>query len=150
MTMLLPRPAIVLGALSLLLLGQAPEPSADFPEREEAGRIARDLAAFGLRVSAGAAPGYVDEAACALCHPALSESYRDKGMARAFSRPRRETDIEDFTAPPFIHAPSRQHLEIRRRDDRLFFRRWQVDAEGRPINTFEQEVDWILGSGDHA
>jgi Flp pilus assembly protein TadD len=150
MTMLLPRPAIVLGALSLLLLGQAPEPSADLQEKEEAGRIARDLAAFGMRVSTGAAPGYVDEAACALCHPDLATSYRKKGMARAFSRPRPEADIEDFTAPPFIHAPSRQHLEIRRRGDRLVFRRWQVDAEGRPINTFEQEVDWILGSGDHA
>jgi Flp pilus assembly protein TadD len=146
----LPRPAIFFGALSLLLLGQAPKPSADFQEQEEAGRIARDLAAFGLRVSAGAAPGYVEEAACALCHPVLAETYKEKGMARAFRRPRPEADIEDFTAPPFVHAPSRQHLEIRRQGDRLVFRRWQADAEGRPINTFEQKVDWILGSGDHA
>lgn len=140
----------VLGALSLVLLGQALEPSADSQEKEEAGRIARDLAVYGFSVTGGAAPGYVDEAACALCHPGLSESYQEKGMARAFRRPRPEADIEDFTAPPFIHAPSRQKMEIRRRGGRLVFRRWQADAEGRPINTFEQEVDWILGSGDHA
>lgn len=142
--------ALLLGAFSLLLLGQASEPSAKPQEAEEAQRVARDLAVYGLRVTGGAAPGYVDEAACALCHPALSASYREKGMARAFSRPRPETDIEDFSTPPFVHGPSRQHMEIRRRGDRLLFRRWQVDAGGRPIHTFEREVDWILGSGDHA
>jgi Tfp pilus assembly protein PilF len=144
------RVAAILGLLSLLLLGQVPQPAASPHEKEEARRIARDLAAFGIRVTSGAAAGYADEEACALCHPDLATSYKEKGMARAFSRPRPETDIEDFTAPPFVHAPSRQHLEIRRRGDRLVFRRWQADAEGRPINTFEQEVDWILGSGDHA
>jgi tetratricopeptide (TPR) repeat protein len=144
------RAAAALGALSLFLLGQAPRPSAPSHTKEDVAKVARDLAPFGLRVTAGAAPGYVDEAACALCHPALAESYRKKGMARAFSRPQPETDIEDFTAPAFVHAPSRQHLEIRRRGGRLVFRRWQLDAEGRPINTFEREVDWILGSGDHA
>ena len=51
-------------------------------------------------MTAGAAPGYVDEATCELCHTALSRSYREKGMARAFRRPRPETDIEDFAAPP--------------------------------------------------
>jgi tetratricopeptide (TPR) repeat protein len=142
--------AAVLGALSLLLLGQAPEPSARSQREDRTGRVARDLAVYGFGVTSGAAPGYVDEAACALCHTALSASYREKGMARAFSRPRPEADIEDFTAPPFVHGPSRQHLEIRRRGDRLVFRRWQVDAQGRPIHTFEREVDWILGSGDHA
>lgn len=70
-------------------------------------------------------------------------------MARAFRRPRPETDIEDF-ATPFVHTPSGQRMEMRRRDGRLVFRRWQTDAEGQPINTFESEVDWILGSGDHA
>jgi Tfp pilus assembly protein PilF len=141
--------AALLGLLSLLLLGQAPEPSA--PESPlSAPQIARHLAGFGFPVTLGAAPGYVDEQSCALCHPKIAESYREKGMARAFRRPRLETDIEDFGAPPFIHTPSRSTLQIVRRGDRLIFRRWQTDAAGQPINVFEQPVDWILGSGDHA
>ncbi|HEV2846232.1 MAG TPA: tetratricopeptide repeat protein [Thermoanaerobaculia bacterium] len=141
------RLAALLGALPLVLFGQAPQPSA---RPDENARIARDLAAFDFHVTAGTAPGYVDEATCELCHAALSRSYQEKGMARAFRRPRPETDIEDFAAPPFLHVPSRQHMEIRRRGGRLVFRRWQTDAAGQPINTFEREVDWILGSGDHA
>jgi tetratricopeptide (TPR) repeat protein len=71
-------------------------------------------------------------------------------MARAFQLPRPETDIETFAAPPFVHAASRQSFQILRRGDRLVFRRWQTDPEGQPVNVFEQDVDWILGSGDHA
>src|SRR5262245_34752639 len=112
--------------------------------------IARDLAALGVATTAGAAPGYVEDRACGLCHSEIAETYAAKGMARAFRRPRPEADIEDFAAPPFVHAASRQQLEIARRDGRLLFRRWQLDGAGRPINLFEREVDWILGSGSHA
>jgi len=112
--------------------------------------VARDLTALGLPVTAGAAPGYVEDRACALCHTDIATSYREKGMARAFFRPRPATDIEDFAAPPFFHAPSGQYLQIVRRGDRLVFRRWQADSEGRPIHVFEQAVEWILGSGGHA
>lgn len=126
----------------LLLVGQAPVPSIH--------PMARDLDRLGFPVTTGAAPGYVDERTCALCHTKISESYREKGMARAFRLPRPETDIEDFAAPPFVHTPSGQSFQIVRRGERLVFRRWQTDLEGKPINVFEQEVDWILGSGDHA
>lgn len=112
--------------------------------------IARHLAGFGFPVTTGAAPGYVDERSCALCHPKIAESYREKGMARAFRAPRPEADIEDFTAPPFVHAASGQTFQMSRRDGRLLFRRWQLDGAGQPINVFEQPVSWILGSGDHA
>lgn len=105
---------------------------------------------MGIPVTRGAAPGYVEDRACAVCHTQIADSYRDKGMARALFRPRRSTDIEDFSAPPFFHAPSRQHLQIVREGERLVFRRWLTDAAGRRIHLFEQEVDWILGSGNNA
>lgn len=142
-----PRLATVLAVLPLVLLAQAQEPPAP---PDESARIARDLAAFGFHVTSGATPGYIDERACELCHTALAKSYQSKGMARAFRRPRPEIDIEDFAAPPFFHAPSGQHMEIRRAEGRLVFRRWQTDAQSQRINTFEQGIDWILGSGDHA
>ncbi|HSK81723.1 MAG TPA: tetratricopeptide repeat protein [Thermoanaerobaculia bacterium] len=144
------RPAVLAGALSFLLLGQAPGGTVVEPSRLPLTQVARDLSALGIGVTAGAAPGYADEAACALCHSDLAASYREKGMARAFARPRPGADIESFEAPPFFHEPSSQRMEIRRRGDRLVFRRWQDGPDGQPINALEQEVDWILGSGDHA
>ena len=139
------RPAAVLAALAPLLLAQAPAemPSALSP-------ITRDLGSFGFPPTTGAAPGYVPDRACGLCHGDLAATYTEKGMARAFQRPRPESDIEDFSAPPFVHATSGQQLQMMRRAGRLVFRRWQTGADGQPVNVFETEVDWILGSGDHA
>lgn len=139
----MPRPAF-LGSLAVLLLSQAAHLPASSPAE-----IARDLAALGIPMTTGAAPGYVDDRACALCHTDIAETYRHKGMARAFFRPRVETDIENFSAPAFFHAPSRQYLRIVREGDRLVFRRWELDAVGKPIHVFEQGIDWILGSGNH-
>jgi predicted CXXCH cytochrome family protein len=117
---------------------------------DEPASISSDLAALGIPVTAGAAPGYVDDHACASCHTDVARTYKRKGMARAFFRPRPETDIEDFSAPPFYHAASRQSFQIVRDGERLVFRRWQTDEEARPVHVFETEVDWILGSGGHS
>ena len=146
------RSAALLGLLSLLLLGQALAPSAETPPASllPLPMVAKDLAELGFAVTVGAAPGFVDEQSCVLCHPKISETYREKGMARAFRRPRPENDIETFKAPPFVHAASGQSFQIFRRGDRLVFRRWQNGPDGQPINVFETGVDWILGSGDHA
>lgn len=133
------------GLFCVLLLGLA---SGSAPAG--APDVTSDLPKLGIPVTAGAAPGYVEDRACALCHTQIADSYREKGMARAFFRPRPETDIEDFSAPPFFHVPSRQYFQIVREGGRLVFRRWQVDAEGRALHRFEQPVDWVLGSGNHA
>jgi Tfp pilus assembly protein PilF len=71
-------------------------------------------------------------------------------MARAFQRPRPADDIEDFSAAPFVHPPSGQHFQMMRSNGRLVFRRWQAGPDGEPVHVFQTEVDWILGSGDHA
>lgn len=134
--------------LAALLLSQAAHLPARTGPSEEA--VARDLAALQIPVTRGAAPGYVEDRACATCHTQIAETYRHKGMARAFLRPRRSTDIEDFSAPPFFHAPSRQYLQIQREGERLVFRRWLTDEAGRRIHLFEREIDWILGSGNNA
>lgn len=145
------RTAALLGLVLLPFLGPA------VPSSEEAKApslpadlVARQLAEMGIPASSGAAPGFVDDAACTSCHSTIASSYREKGMARAFRPPRPESDIEDFSAPPLLHPPSGQSFQITRCGDRLVFRRWQADNEGKPVNVFETPVDWILGSGDHA
>jgi predicted CXXCH cytochrome family protein len=105
-------------------------------------------------VTTGAAPGYVADRVCASCHAEIARTYPQIGMARSFYRPRAATSSEDFGRPPglarFDHPASHQSFAMERRGDRLFFKRWQTAADGRPINVFEQEVDWVLGSGNHA
>ena len=139
------RPAAVLAALAPLLLAQAPAPLSP-----DLSPIVRDLASFGFPPTTGAAPGYVSDRACALCHADLAKTYTEKGMARAFRKPRPESDIEDFSAPAFIHSKSGQQLRMTRQGDRLVFERWRTGDDGKPADMFRTEVDWILGSGDHA
>lgn len=101
--------------------------------------------------TSGAAPGYVDDETCAECHGRMAASYHaGVGMARSFGRPDPASEVEDFAHAAFVHERSQQHFEMTRRDRRLFFRRWQVATDGRPINVLEQPVDFWLGSGHHA
>jgi len=97
-----------------------------------------------------ATPGYVDDSVCGECHREHFASFQHVGMAKSFYRPRPETDIEDFNAPPYFHFKSQRFFEMRRHGGDLVFRRYELAADGAPINVFEQKVDWILGSGNHA
>lgn len=103
-----------------------------------------------VSASRGAAPGYIDDRACAQCHQELFDSYQAVGMAQSFFPPGPDTVIEDFKNNAYFHTPSQQHFEMVLRDGQYLFRRHQIAADGRPINVFEQPVDWILGSGHNA
>jgi Flp pilus assembly protein TadD len=106
------------------------------------------LAERGIAVTGGAAPGYVDDEVCGRCHQDLYRSYQDVGMARSFYPPSEAEPIEDFDAEPFFHPPSQRYYEMRRGDGGgIRFRRYQLDGQGEKINLFEQDVDWVLGSG---
>jgi Tfp pilus assembly protein PilF len=105
---------------------------------------------LNIHVTTGGAAGYVDDKNCATCHSNIARTYKQVGMSKAFYRPRPDDTIEDFTKPPLRHARSGDLMELRWRDGKLVFRRWQLDDAGKAINAFEQPVDWILGSGHHA
>ncbi len=110
------------------------------------------LAALGFAVSGGAAPGYVDDRACALCHQGLYNDYQHLGMAQSFFRPAVERDIETFaaagsTAPSFQHAASGMAYQMQRQGERLVFRQWQPDATGERRHLLELDIDWVMGSG---
>lgn len=97
-----------------------------------------------------ATAGYIDDKQCATCHSNIARTYKQVGMSKAFYRPRADDAIEDFAKLPLRHARSGDLMELRWRDAKLVFRRWQLDDAAHPINVFEQPVDWILGSGHHA
>jgi tetratricopeptide (TPR) repeat protein len=112
------------------------------------------LTVLGFHETGGAAPGYVEDRACATCHAAIWTRYQEVGMARSFTRPSRENAIERF-GETFHHAPSQRFYTMRWDGDTLVFRREQRDAEipdveKRAFHVYETEVDWIMGSGNHA
>jgi hypothetical protein len=94
--------------------------------------------------------GYADDAACGTCHADRAKTYQHVGMAKSFASPATAARIEDFEAPPFFHERSGQYFEMRRSGGEILFRRYRMTDEGVPVDTFEQKVDWILGSGHHS
>ena len=126
-------------------------------------------AAGGLRGSAGrddpppqapdalpagppvAASGYLDDRACASCHRAIYRSYQEVGMANSFSRPGAGRIIEDFENDNhFFHAPSKRHYRMTRDGKRFFVTRYRLDEDGRQINALREEIDYVIGSGNHS
>jgi Tfp pilus assembly protein PilF len=104
----------------------------------------------GIKVTGGAAPGYVEDRVCAMCHNAKYRSYQEVGMARSFFRPRADRFIENFKENHFYHEPSKRHYEISQQGDRLFFKRYQLAEKNTRINEFTIEINWIMGSGNHS
>jgi len=106
------------------------------------------LAELGVKVTSGAAPGYIEDRACGFCHAELYASYQEVGMARSFFKPTPDKLIEDLDQS-YFHKPSGNHYQLFRRGDALFFKRHQLDEKGQPINVYERKIDWIMGSGYH-
>ncbi len=106
----------------------------------------------GHRVSGGAAPGYIGESTCAVCHRRISASYRTHGMSQSFFPPRSEAVIEDFSEKKnhFYHAASDFHYKMVQKGDTFSVRRYQLDDLGEAVNVHEQVVTHVLGSGHHS
>jgi predicted CXXCH cytochrome family protein len=88
---------------------------------------------------------------CATCHRAISETYRRTAMGRSFYRPSPANTVEDYTGRnTFHHKASDSYFTMLRRDGRYYQRRYQLDPAGRQINVMEKQIDFIMGSGNHA
>ncbi|HZQ50707.1 MAG TPA: tetratricopeptide repeat protein [Bryobacteraceae bacterium] len=72
-------------------------------------------------------------------------------MARSFSRPSAATVVEDDTKKnTFYHKASDSYFSMIQRDGKFYQRRYQIDFEGKQTNVMEKQVDFIMGSGNHA
>lgn len=105
-------------------------------------------APLGFAVSTGAAPGYVDDKACGVCHNGLYESYQSVGMSMSFKPATVDNILADFNAEPLFHQPSQRYYQMNIVDEDIVFIRYQKDASGKEINRIEKKVDWFLGSGN--
>lgn len=105
------------------------------------------LLGFAVQVpfaSAAQSP-YVNAKECAFCHPQIFSSYQLTGMARSFYRSVPGPTVEDF-----YHAASDTHYSMFQRQGKYYQRRWQIGPDGQPRNDEEMQVDFVIGSGNHA
>jgi tetratricopeptide (TPR) repeat protein len=94
---------------------------------------------------------YIDSRRCQACHATIYENYQHVGMARAFAPVDRASAIEDYDHNAgFVHAKSGRRYQVLKRGNRVFQRRFELDAKGRVTNAFELEATHAVGSGNHA
>ena len=113
------------------------------------------LPAFALVLNlllTGAAFGGQSRNVCGNCHPKVMETYRRTGMARSFYSASKQNMVEDFSAKSttFYHQPSNTYFAMIEREGKYFQRGYQLDARGQPINATEKQIDYVMGSGNHA
>lgn len=98
-----------------------------------------------------ATPAYVDPAVCAQCHADKARTFSHTGMGRSFYRMTPEKAVENFKSGlPYYHAASDTYFSMFERDGKYFERRWQVGFDGRETNVEEKQIDYVMGSGNHA
>ncbi|HZY72768.1 MAG TPA: tetratricopeptide repeat protein [Edaphobacter sp.] len=98
-----------------------------------------------------AIPGYADPAICAGCHADVAATYRMTGMGRSFHRITNGKRIEDFKARNTLyHKPSNIYYTMLELDGKFYESRDQIGFEGKRTNQEEKQIDFVIGSGNHA
>lgn len=92
--------------------------------------------------------GYVNSAVCAGCHADRAAGYSKTGMGRSFARLRPE-NVPPL-AKPFHNKATDSYFTMVARDGKYYQRRWQIGFDGKETNIDEKQVDYIIGSGNHA
>lgn len=72
-------------------------------------------------------------------------------MARSFYRatPQHMADVVKGSRP-FFHKASQTYFETIERGGKFYQHRWQIGFDGRDTNIEEKQIDYVLGSGNHA
>lgn len=133
-------------------------PSAPFPIADMMGFVFRyskvrilillqcvSVAVFGQQ-------GYVNSKACSGCHAKIYETYQKTGMARSFYSPQSSNTVEDYspTKASFYHPASVTNFRMFQNDGKFYQRRWQLGFDGKETNVEQLQIDYVLGSGNHA
>jgi predicted CXXCH cytochrome family protein len=108
-------------------------------------------ALFWSSASAQTENGYISPAVCGTCHPKQAETYRLTGMGRSFYRPNPANQIENFSRGlPYYHEPSATYYGMTVRDGRYYQSQYQIGFDGKQTNFTEKQIDYVVGSGNHA
>jgi len=114
-------------------------------------RLAPQARPVSAPASTPAKSDYVDPAICAGCHQGIAKSYQLTGMGRSFYRPRPGNTVEDYTTQNTVHnEPSGLTYTMVEHDGKFYQRRSEVGFDGQGTNVVEEQVDYVIGSGNHA
>ena len=97
------------------------------------------------------ASGYVDPAICAGCHQDIAKTYLLTGMGRSLYRPTRR--IRSRTTKPitrFNNDASGLTYTMVEHDGKFYQRRSEKGFDGQETNVAEEQIDYVIGSGNHA
>src|SRR3954467_1029353 len=108
------------------------------------------LCAQGQNRSGAPRNEYVEPAVCAGCHQSIAATFGKTGMARSFYRATPQSMPAAANGKAFFHEASNTYFETIERDGKFYQRRWQVGFDGRDANVEEKQIDYVLGSGNHA
>ena len=102
-------------------------------------------------VAKQAASGYVDPAVCASCHSDIAKTYQLTGMGHSLYRPASANTIEDYKNKNSVHnQPSGLSYTMVEHDGKFFQRRSEKGFDGKETNVVEEQIDYVIGSGNHA
>lgn len=95
--------------------------------------------------------GYADPAICGSCHDDIAATYRETGMGRSFHRATLADRVADFTTRNTLYnKASDRYYAMIERDGKLYQQRHQIGFEGKETNLEEMQIDYVIGSGNHA
>jgi predicted CXXCH cytochrome family protein len=94
---------------------------------------------------------YVDPALCASCHQDIAKTYKLTGMGHSLYQPAAGSMVEDFTTRNIVHhEASGLTYTMVERDGKFYQRRSEKGFDGNETNVVEEQIDYIIGSGNHA
>jgi len=117
------------------------------------------LSLFGLRATTQAESpqsyplpeGYAGEKQCVPCHREIYETSKKLGMGQSWLDPSTAPIIEDYeTNNTFRHAKSGFHYKMLRKEGKFIQQRYLLGRNQQPVDVHEEEVTYVVGSGNHA
>lgn len=94
--------------------------------------------------------GYIDSRVCASCHSDISASFSQTGMGRSFSVPNAAAPHANFDNQTVYNKASDMYYTMFDRDGKLFEQRYQLGYRGQRTNIVDEQIDYVIGSGNHA
>ncbi len=98
-----------------------------------------------------ASSDYVNPAICASCHQGIAKTFQLTGMGHSVFPPARENTVEDYKTRNTVHnEPSGLTYTMVERDGKFYQRRSETGFDGKETNIVEEQIDYVIGSGNHA
>lgn len=104
----------------------------------------------GVSTAKTAQPDYIDSRVCASCHSEIAASFSETGMGHSFGTAEMAAPRAEFNNQTVYNKASDTYYTMLERDGKLFERRYQIGFRGKRTNIVDEQIDYVVGSGNHA